>query len=117
MMHGTERANHGPFFDDDMAAQSCSIGQDDVIADYAVMSNVGVGHDQGMAPNARQPSALGSAAIDGHELADNVVVTNLQTGGFGFVTQVLRRHPDGRERKKSVASSDSGWALNCHMRD
>src|SRR5690348_5079614 len=108
MVYRTKRANHSPFFDDYMAAQSCSIGQDDVVADHAVMGNVGVGHDQGMAPNARQASAPCGAAIDGNELADNVVVPNLQTRGFAFVAQVLRRHSDRRERKKSVASSDSG---------
>src|SRR5438445_7480641 len=68
MVHGTERADHSPFFDDNMAAQSCGIGQDDVITDYAVVSNVGVGHDQGMNANARQYSALCGAAIDGNKL-------------------------------------------------
>ncbi len=94
MVYGTERANHSPFFDDDMAAQSCSIGEDDVVADYAVMGNVGVGHDQSMAADARQASALGGAAIDGNELADNVVVADLEARGLAFIAQVLRGESD-----------------------
>ena len=94
VVYGTERANYSPFFDDDMAAQSCGIGKDDVAPDYAIMRNVGVGHDQGMAANARQPSALGGAAIDGDKFADDIVVADLEASRLAAVAQVLRGKSD-----------------------
>src|SRR6266496_2047821 len=45
MVHRTKRAHRSPLFDDYMASQSCSVGQNDMVADYAVVGNVAVGHD------------------------------------------------------------------------
>src|SRR5436309_10131317 len=88
MVHRTKRAHRGPFFDDYMASQSSGVGEDYVVADYAVMGNVAVGHDQRMAADAGQASALCGAAIDGDKFADGVVVTDFKARGFAFVTQV-----------------------------
>src|SRR6266700_3718533 len=106
MMNRTKRAHRGPFFHDDMASQSCGIRQNDVVADYAVMSNVGVGHDERVASNARDSAALGCAAIEGRKLADDIVVSDLEPRRLSFVTNVLRGHPNGGKRKKAVASAD-----------
>src|SRR6266571_5301624 len=95
MVHRTKRAHRSPFFDDYVASQSCGVGQDDVVADLAVMGNVGVGHDQRMAPNARDSAALGGAAIKRGKLAHDIVVADFEAGRLSFVTNVLRSHPDG----------------------
>ena len=78
MVHRTKRAHGGPFFHNHVSAQSCGVRQNDVVADYAVMGNVRVGHDQGMAADAGHASAFGGAAIQSYKLAHGVVVAYFQ---------------------------------------
>src|SRR5947208_2058137 len=103
MVYRAKRANRRPFFDDYMASQSCGVGQNNVIADYAIMRDMRVGHDERVIANAGQASALCRAAIDGDKFADGVVVADFKARRFAFVTQVLRGESDGRERKKAIA--------------
>src|SRR5437588_4947000 len=72
VVHRAQRAHCGPILDDDMATQGRRVGHDYMISDYAVVSDVGVGHDQVVAADAGEPSAFGGAAIDGDEFADHV---------------------------------------------
>src|SRR5579864_3452049 len=58
VVHRTQRAYRGPILDDDMSTQGGSVCENDVIADHAVMGDVRVGHDQRVAADARQASAL-----------------------------------------------------------
>src|SRR6266404_2294748 len=44
MVHRTKRAHRGPFFHDYMASQSCGVGEDNVVLDYAIMRDMAVGH-------------------------------------------------------------------------
>src|SRR5882724_7385381 len=48
MMYRTQCAYLGPVFHTDMSAERGSVGQDYVIANAAIMRDVGVGHDQHM---------------------------------------------------------------------
>src|SRR5947207_15004296 len=57
MVHRTKRAHRRPFFDDDVASQSCGVGQNDVVADHAVMRNMAVGHEERAIADAGQASA------------------------------------------------------------
>ena len=65
-----------------------------MVADYAVVGNVGVGHDQRMIADAGQASALSGAAIDGDELAYGVVVADFEARWFVLIAQVLRDQSD-----------------------
>src|SRR5690348_6869882 len=94
MMHRTKRAHRGPFFHDDVSAQSCGVGEDDVVADHAVMGNVRVGHDERVIADKGQASALGGAAIDGDKFADSVVVADLEARRLAAVAYILRRESD-----------------------
>src|SRR5438876_1635426 len=69
MVHRTKRAYRGPLFDDYMASQGCGVGQDDVVADHAVVGNVRVGHDERVIVDAGQASAFCGAAIDGDKFS------------------------------------------------
>src|SRR5208282_5478068 len=44
MVYRTQRAHLGPLPDGDVAAESRGIGQNDVVADHAIMRDVGVRH-------------------------------------------------------------------------
>ena len=102
VMHRTQRAHHRPLSDRDMAAEGRSVGQNDVVADVAIVRDVGVSHDQYMASHASQAAALDGAAVDGDELANLVMVTDLEPSGFAGVGEVLRRHADRAKRKEAV---------------
>jgi hypothetical protein len=117
MVHRAKRAHRGPFFHDDMASQSCGVGEDNVVADHAVMGHVGVGHDQGVIADAGEASTLGGAAIDGDKFADGVIVADFKARRFAFVTQVLRGESDRRKRKKAIARANRCGPFDGDMRD
>ena len=117
MVHRTQRAHRGPFFHDNVASQSCGVGQDDVVADHAIMRDVGVGHDERVIADASEASAFGRAAIDGDKFADSVVVADFEARGFVFVAQVLRGESDGGEREEAIAGADFCRAFDDDVRD
>jgi hypothetical protein len=117
MVHRTKRSHRGPFFHDDVSAQSCGVGEDDVVSDHAIMRNVGVGHDESVAADASEASAFHGATIDGDEFADGVVVADFEARGFVFVTQILRRESDGGKREEAVARADLRGAFNGDVGD
>src|SRR4051812_31512335 len=116
LMHGAKRAHHGVFLNRHMSAQGRAVYQHGVIADHAVVANVGVSHDQYMAANLRQPSALCRPAIDRDTLANFVVIANLEPSRLPSVRYVLGGHPDGAKREEAVVRSDLRRTLDRHMR-
>ena len=106
VMHRTQRAHHRPLPDRDVTSQGRGVGQNHVIADVAIVRDVGVGHDQRVAADPSQPAAFDGAAIDGDELADFVVIADFEARGLAGVGQVLRRHSDRAEGKESIVGAD-----------
>ena len=101
VMDRAQRSHHRPLSDRDVAAQGRGIGQDDVVADDAIVRDMGVGHDQRVAANAGQSAALDGAAVDGDKLANLVVVADLEARRFAGVGDVLRRHADRTRRERN----------------
>ena len=97
LVHWAQRANCGPVFDCNVASECGGIGHDHMVPDCAIVCDVGIGHDQRMTSDTRQATAFHSAAIDGHELANFVVVSNFELCRFTCITQVLGRHTDRGE--------------------
>lgn len=88
------------------------IGNDRVIANLAVVSNVYVVHEQDIVADPRNhPAALG-ATMDRSKFADFVVVTDLQSRRLAPVLEILRVSPNRRELEDSVARPDRGVALD-----
>ena len=81
MVYWTESTYRGPLFDRDVAAESRRVGKDNVIADRAIVGDVRVSHNQYMVAHAGQSATFCGAAINGNELANLVVVTNLRRVG------------------------------------
>src|SRR5437879_11613888 len=69
-----------------------------------------------MAYNFCQPPALDRDAVDGDIFANLVVIANLEPGRLAVVGHILRRHPNGRERKEAIVSPDFRGTLNRHVR-
>ena len=101
-MYRTERAHHSPLSDRDVAAEGRGVGQNDVVADVAIVRDVGISHNQYMASHASQTAALDGPAVDGDKLANLVMVTDLEPSRFAGVGEVLRRHADRAKRKEAV---------------
>ncbi len=116
-MHRAKRADHGPIFDCNVAAERGSVSENDVVADATIVGDVGVGHDQGVAAHAGEAAAFYRAAIDGDELANFVVVADLQAGGFSRVSQVLRRHTEGGEGENAIVDPELSGAFDGDMRN
>src|SRR5215469_11292462 len=117
VVYRTQSTHRGPFVDGHMAAQGRGIRQDHVIPDDAVVRNMRIRHDQHVVANRSQLPAFDRSAIDGHELANYVMVSDLQPCWFPGVTEVLRRHTKRGERKYAIVGSDSGRSLDHHMRN
>ena len=60
----TRPAEDGVVVDADVPGERGAVGHDHVVADRAVVRDVGVGHEEAVAADARQPAALDRAAVD-----------------------------------------------------
>jgi len=81
------------------------------------MCDMGVSHDQRVIADPCNSAALDRAAVDGHALADFVVIADFKTRGFSPVAQVLRSEPDGGEGEEFVVGADFCGAFDGDIRD
>jgi hypothetical protein len=94
LMNPAVSSNGGMVFYDDMTSESRAIGKDDGITQDAVVRNVGIGHEEvGVAYNGSSSSQLGPP-MDGHELPELVVISDLERRLFSFEFEVLRLETD-----------------------
>src|SRR5690606_41313533 len=73
-----EAAEDGPVVDNHVTGHGGIVGEDHVVADDAVMGHVGVGHEQVVRTDARDPTPCFRATMHGGALTDNVSVTYLE---------------------------------------
>src|SRR5208282_1840719 len=104
-----ERSDHGPVFHGYVAAQGRSVREDGVVADHAVVRDVGVGHDQRVASDAGEATAARRPTADGDVLADHVVVTDLEPRRLALVFQVLRLDPDRSKGEDAIVVANARW--------
>ena len=92
-----------------MAAQERAIGQDDMMAEAAVMAHVAVHHQE---ITGADDGFLGAfvGAMDGDVLTKDIVIAEAQAGAFSFVFQVLRRIANHAAGVKTVVGSNHGVA-------
>jgi hypothetical protein len=79
LMHGREAADDHFAADDDMTGQGRGVGQDVVVPDHAVMSDMRIGHHQVVRPDAGLAPAAFRAPMYGRKLADLVAVADDQS--------------------------------------
>src|SRR3981189_2869347 len=116
MVYRTKRADLSPLLDGDVASESCRVRKNDVVADDAIMRDVGVRHDQDVAAHAGEPTAFHGATADGDEFANLVVIANFQTCRFAGVGQILRRHSDRTKWKETVVVANFRRSFDGHLR-
>src|SRR5690606_4467116 len=115
LMHQGSAAEHHIVTHMDMAPQGGVVGHNQVIAQDTVMGNVHVGHQQVVAADPGFTLILHRATVDGATLADDVVVTNDQTGRLSLVLLILTFLSNTGELEDLVVAADRGRALDHHM--
>src|SRR5581483_11762284 len=102
LVNRAERADDRPFFHRDMSGESGPIYQHGVIADYRIVANMRIRHDQRVIPDASHTAALYRAPVQGYIFAHHVVVADLQASRFAVVADVLRVETNRTEWKELV---------------
>ena len=93
-----------------------SVGHDDAVADYTIVSDMRLGHDQTIVARLRQHAAARCSAVDRHELANLVSLSDARLGRFAFVLQILRGQPDRDKREDLSFRANHGPAIDDAMR-
>src|SRR5579862_1333208 len=116
LMHWAKRTNHRPFFHRDMSGQRSGVYQHGVVANLAIMANVGVGHDQDVAADTRYSAALCRSPRDGYVFPDDVVIAHFQTRGLAPIADVLWTHAQRRKWINLVVAAEATGATEHDMR-
>src|SRR5258706_1566089 len=112
LVDGAEGADVGVVVDLDVPGQGGVVGEDDTAPQLAVVADVGVGHVDALPPHAGDAAALGGAAVDGAELAEDVAVADLQPDLLALELQVLRIEADGGVGIDPVLATDASRAID-----
>ena len=88
---GVSAADDRPVLDRDVAGELHGVGEDDVVADAAVVGDVRVGHEQAVARRCASSRPRSLARFSGHVLADHRVLADLEVRRLAAVLEVLRR--------------------------
>jgi len=99
----------------DMPGQSGVVYQNAVVAEYAVVANMHIGHQQVVITDGGFAAILHGAPVNGDPFTDNVVITDHQSRGLAFVFQIGSVLPHGGELVDVVVLADAGGALDHHM--
>ena len=110
-------ADDGEVADLHMACEHHVVGQDDALADPAVVGDMRVGQKHAARPDARLRAAALGARIHGHVLADQAVLADHEPDRLAAVFQILRLVADGGEGKNARARADRRVAGEADVRD
>ncbi len=80
------------------------------------MCDMDIGHQQVVATDSGNTTTTRGTAINGDALANGVAITNLQTGRFTVVFEVLWRLAYRGKLVDLVTRTNRGWPVNDHMR-
>src|SRR5262249_6874524 len=91
------------------------VGQDHIVADVAVVADMGADHEKPAIADASGAAAVLGPKIHGHVLADIATGTDLEPGRSAAVLDRLRRRAERSERIDLGARTDRGVAGYVHM--
>src|SRR5271166_5982517 len=87
-MNGAVARKKNIIFEDAMAGEECSIGQDAAVADVAVVGDMTVGHEEIAVADA-SGHGLNCAAMYGDMLPEGIAVADFQGGRLAVVLEML----------------------------
>src|ERR1700677_886616 len=117
LVDGAEGTHTGMVFHGNVTGQSGPIREDAVVSDPAVVTDVGVGHDEAVASYpGSAPASIGSPR-DGHAFAEGVVIAGLKASGFATVLQILRGNSQTGKGVDAITRPKMSFAVENHVRD
>lgn len=101
--------DEGAIVHGDKAGEEGAIGDDDAVADPAVMAEMTVGHEQivGAYPGG---VIVGIGAMDGHMFAEGIVIADIDAGEAAAEAEVLGSAADDAPGGEHVAGAGGGGA-------
>src|SRR5208283_1914511 len=112
LMHAAHALEADEFFEHTMSTELGRVHQDAIVADDAIVRDVHVGHHQHVVADQRTHAADFGAAMNRSELANGVVVADLERCGLTVKFQIRSRAADRGERKNSIPLTDGGERLD-----
>jgi len=91
--------------------ERCGVCHNDIASDLAIVSDVGLRHEEIVAADAGDAAAAGGAAMDGDEFANVVSLADLNRRRFTAVLKVLRCMADRDEGEYVRAAADLRTAI------
>jgi len=117
LVDGAKRGQYCVLFHDDVSRKCGTIYEHGVVADLAVVSDVRVGHDEGVVSDAGDAAALFRASTDGDGFADDVVVADLEADVLSFEGDVLRFEAKGGKGEDAVVLADLSGPVDDDVRN
>ena len=111
LMHRTEARNDGMVTNRDVACDGGIIREDSVIPHLAFVSHVSVAEEKIVVADPGRRLGLG-AAMNGHVLAEGVIIPDVEMGFFSGVFHVLRATTDSGERESLATLANRCVALD-----
>ena len=100
---------------DHFTRQLTGIGDDTIITDLTVMSDMGISHNQTIIPDFSN-SLSSSAPINSHTFADSRIISDFYNGLFTSEFQILGYSSDHCSRKNFTILTDMGTFQNSYIR-
>ncbi|MNI54337.1 hypothetical protein D3C73_1092290 [compost metagenome] len=116
LVHQGETGQDRPVTHMHMPGQRGVVHQDAMVADHTVMADVGIGHDQVVVTQRGFSAVLDRATVNGHTLANHVVITDHQARWLPFVLQVRGVFADRGKLVDAIVLADPGRPLEHHVR-
>lgn len=115
-MHQGEATQGDTIFNVNMPRKRGVVCKNNVAADFAVMGNVAIRHNQVMVTNTCHPATPNGSTVERGRFSNDVVIANNELGGFVFVAQVLGRLAKTYKRVNLAVFANGAGARNNRMR-
>ena len=102
LIESANPANGDVVLNDGVTTQMRVIRDNDMIVNFAVVTDMDVGHQIIVVSNRRFAVSLTCRQVQGREFTDRVVVANFEAGGIIFVAEILRSPANDRTRTDVV---------------
>ncbi len=116
LMCGRQTADVDEIADLAVTAEGGGIGENHIVADMTIVTDMAVGHEEAPRADRRHPAALHRTDVHGHGFADRAAFADLQAGRLAAIAQILRRTTERGEGMDDASIADRGVTCHAHMR-
>src|SRR6266403_1380257 len=117
LMHCGQPAYENKIADLAVAAERGRGRKDNVIADFAVMTDMAAVHEISAITDASNAASTDGAGVHGHLFPDGAGPADLKPGEFAAIAQRLRRRAERNKWINRAAVADRGLRRDVHVRD